>query len=139
MKKGQIAIEFLVIIGVLSLAVIPILFAMHWNSSNSPDRLAISKGAFSVARLSASINSVGNMGEGSKLRAQIELPASDSLLIRNREVVLYVETSYGEVVILQPTDYEVVGTGLEHIKTEGGYTLDIYSDEPGRVKVALVE
>ena len=139
MKKGQVAIEFLVIIGIMSLAVIPILFAMHWNSSNSPDRLAISKGTFSVARIAASINSVGSIGEGAKIRAQVELPACKSLKIKRREVALVVETSYGDVVILHPTDYDADGIELEGVRTEGGYIMDVYSDEPGEVKVELVE
>ncbi|MFH0927090.1 MAG: hypothetical protein V1822_00755 [Candidatus Micrarchaeota archaeon] len=139
MGRGQIAIEFLVILGLLSLAIIPIIFAMQWNAGNSPDRLAISKGTFSAARLAASVNSVGSIGEGARLRVQVELPNVDSVQLRAHEVVLNVQTSYGEVVILQPVDYDVSGIGLEGVKAEGTYVLDVYSDAPGKVSARLVD
>jgi len=139
MKRGQIAIEFLVIIGILSLAIIPILFAMHWNASNSPDRLAISKGTFSAARIAAAVDSVGSIGDGSKLRTQVELPENAGLRVRGKEIVLYVRTTYGDVVILQPTDYTTFSLGTENVKREGTYMFDIYSNEPGVVNIKLVE
>ena len=103
-KSGQIAIEFLVILGVLSLALVPVIFAMQWNANNSPDRLAISKATFSVNRLSCAINSIGSMGEGAKIRTQIEMPNVDLLSADGNEIVAEVETTYGQVVIVQPVD-----------------------------------
>jgi len=139
MRKGQIAIEFLVILGLLSLAIFPILFAMHWNSNNSPDQLAISKGTFSVARISSAVNAVGSIGDGAKLRVQTEMPNIDSLEIGPGVVVANVYTTYGPVAIVQPADYEVRGIGLEHVRIEGTYTFEIYSNEPGIVKIELVK
>lgn len=139
MRKGQIAIEFLVIIGILSLAIIPILFAMHWNASNSPDRLAISKGTFSASRMAAAIDSVGSIGEGAELRTQVEMPNLGALKVQGNEVVLSVRTTYGDVVILQPTDYTIQSIGVEKLRAEGTYMFDIYSDSPGIVTVRLVE
>lgn len=138
MSKGQIAVEYLIIIGILSIAIIPILFAMHWNANSSPDQLAISKGTFSVARISSSVNAVGSIGDGAKLRAQVEMPDISSLEVGPDVIVANVDASYGNVAIVQPTKYEVSGIGLTGIRAGGIYTFDIYSDEPGKVRVELV-
>ncbi len=139
MLKGQIAIELLVILAVLSLALIPVLFAMQWNADNSPDRLAISKATFSVSRLSSAVNSVGSMGEGARLRTQIEMPDTLNLSADGKEIVAEIETTYGEVVILQPVDYIVQGVGLARVSTQGTYTFDIYATDSKKVRIEFAK
>ncbi|MFH1306866.1 MAG: hypothetical protein ABIH83_04410 [Candidatus Micrarchaeota archaeon] len=139
MKKAQVAIEFLIVIGVLSLAIIPILFAMHWNAQNSPDRLAISKGSFSAARIASTVDAVGNLGVGTVLRAQVEMPAVNSVEAGGKELVVNVETTYGNVAIVQATQFEINAIDLGKIGAEGTYTIDAWKGDDGKVNLKLVQ
>jgi len=137
--RGQVSVEFLLIIGMLSVAILPILFAMNFATQDSPDRLAISKATFSAARIASSAQAVGNLGPGSKIRAQVEMPYVRSINVRGNEVALEVQTTYGNVLILQQADFELNGRGLEGIGAPGTYMIDIYSDTQGVVNLELVQ
>jgi hypothetical protein len=113
--------------------------AMEWNAQNSPDRLAISKGTFSAARLASSVNSIGSLERQSKIRANVEMPLLESVQASGREIVLNVYTTYGTVAIVQATDYQVGGIGMEKINAEGTYSIDIYKKDDGTVALELVE
>ncbi|PIT84601.1 hypothetical protein COU37_02465 [Candidatus Micrarchaeota archaeon CG10_big_fil_rev_8_21_14_0_10_45_29] len=137
--RGQVSVEFLLIIGMLSVAILPILFAMNFAAQDSPDRLSISKATFSAARIASSAQAVGNLGPGSKIRAQVEMPHVRSISVNNNEVALDVQTTYGNVIILQQTDFQMHGRGLESISAPGSYIIDIYSDTQGIVNLELVK
>lgn len=139
MKNGQVAVEFLLIIGILSLAIIPVLFAMHWNSQNSPDRLVLTKAAFSASRLASSANSVGSLGPGSKMRVQVELPPVHSVVASGEDISVNAITSYGTAAIVQTCDYSLSSQGFERMGAEGTYTIDVWSDEIGTVNMRLVD
>lgn len=137
--RGQVSVEFLLIIGILSIAIIPILSAMSLASQDSPDRLSISKATFSAARIASSAQAIGNLGPGSKIRAQVEMPPVQSVKIKGNELALDVITTYGNVVILQQTDFKMKALGFEKIGAPGTYIIDIYSDDGGIVNLELVQ
>jgi hypothetical protein len=135
--KGQISVEFLMIIGILSIAMLPVMFAMHWTSQETPDKVAIAKASFSGSRLASSVNSIGNLGTGSAIVAQVELPVVESISLGRREININVLTSFGEVAIVQATDFEIEQTGFDRIGAEGTYLIDMKVDQDGVVQMRL--
>lgn len=135
--KGQISVEFLMIVGLLSIAILPVLFAMHWTSQETPDKVAIAKASFSGSRIASSVNSIGNLGHGSAVVAQVEMPSVESVQVGRREISVNVLTSFGEVAIVQATDFDMDARGFERIQKEGTYLIDMNVDQDGIVQMSL--
>ena len=123
--RGQASSEFLLVLAILAAAILPILLTLAWNSRASPEQLSVGIATFSASRLAAAVNSVGSLGPGSALRTQIVLPRVIYVSARGREIVIDVNTSYGEVALVQPTRFNISSTGFERINREGTYIIDV--------------
>ena len=136
--KGQISVEFLIIIGILSIAMLPVLFAMNYSAQTTPDKIAIAKATFSAARLRSAVNSVGSLGFGSSMVTQIEMPTVEYIQISNKEIAISVMSSYGDVAIIQPVEFNITSTtGFENVRAEGTYLVDIHSNNDGHISMSL--
>lgn len=132
--KGQASSEFLVIIAALTLMMLPVLVIMNLNVQYSQERMALSKATFSAARLAAAADSVGAMGLGAKLYTTVELPATESIDVQGHAIAIRLRTSYGPVVIVQASRFNLNATGIERASSPGTYTFEVTG--PDRVSPA---
>ncbi len=72
--KGQVSTELLVIVGIILLVFIPILVTVYFKSNETNQELKVLQAELAVTRLASSINSVGNLGAGSMLAAEVFVP-----------------------------------------------------------------
>lgn len=139
--KGQGSAEFLVIVGVLTFVMVPILLLIYINANASPEKIALGKATFSAARLASAADSVGAMGLGAQVFTTIDLSDVDSISVAPYEVAITTRTSYGNVTVVSPSKYSLKGMGLSNIKSAGTYTFivsgpDRYGSN-GNVTIAL--
>lgn len=127
--RAQASAEFLMVIALLAVAMLPLLLSLQANAVQTPDQLALSKAVFSASRLAASVESVGSLGLNSSLSTPLELPDVTLVNASGREVVIRVRTSYGPVDIVQATRYNVSSVGLDAIRREGSYVVNIRASE----------
>ena len=125
-RRAQASAEYLLILGVLAAAILPFLLLLIWNANQNPEALAMTLATFSAARLAASVDSVGSLGAGAALRAQIEMPEGVTLNASGREIVAHLNTRNGPVDIVSPTHFDMNSTGFERITKQGTYIIDGY-------------
>ena len=137
--RAQASTEYLLILSVLGAAILPFLLVLAWNATRSPEQLALSLATFSASRLAAAVNSVGSLGPGAALRTQIEMPDNVLLSARGREITVSLNTSVGQMDIVQPTLFPMNSTGLERVGAQGTYIIDVYGPGgPNAPNVTLV-
>lgn len=138
MTRGQISLEFLVIIAVMTLTLTPLLLLVQWNSQQSPDQNMLNKAAWSATRLASSVDAVGSLGPGSQMGVQVEMPDVVNVTAQGREITIRLITSYGPVDAVYPTRFNVTGVGLGSIHKEGSYLIDVSaSTDPANANVTL--
>ncbi len=123
--RGQASSEFLMVLALISAAILPLLLMLAWNSRASPEQLSVGVATFSASRLAAAVNAVGSLGPGAALRTQIVLPRTLYASASGREIVIDLNTSYGEVALVQPTRFNISSVGFERINREGTYIIDV--------------
>ncbi|MDE1798343.1 MAG: hypothetical protein KGH63_02975 [Candidatus Micrarchaeota archaeon] len=138
MRKGQASAEFLIVIAIMGVAILPLILVMAQNAQSTPEKLAMSEAQFSTARLGAAVDSVGSMGPGAQMRTQVQLPGLLSLAAGGREITARVQTSYGPVDIVQATKFNVSGPDLAGLTPEGTYLILVRaSTDPKSENVTL--
>lgn len=123
--RGQASSEFLLVLALIAAAILPLLLMLAWNSRASPEQLSVGIATSSASRLAAAVNAVGSLGPGAALRTQIVLPRVLYVSAQGREIVIDLNTSYGEVALVQPTRFNISSSGFERINREGTYIIDI--------------
>jgi hypothetical protein len=73
------------------------------------------------------------------MRVQIELPEVESVVASDEDIVVNTVTTYGNVAVVQTSDYNLVSSGFERMSSEGTYTIDMWTDEIGTVNLLLVD
>ena len=124
--RAQASTEYLLILSVLGAAILPFLLVLAWNATRSPEQLALSLATFSASRLAAAVNSVGSLGPGAALRTQIEMPDHVALSASGREITVRLNTSIGPMDIVQPVLFPINSSGLERVRSQGSYIIDVY-------------
>ncbi len=125
--RAQASAEFLIVIAIMSMAMLPLLLALQANATQTPDKLALAKATFSAARLSSAVMAVGSLGLNSSMMTAVEFPNVVLVNASGREILVRVATSYGPVDIVQPTRFNVTSPtgGLDAIRHEGSYVIDV--------------
>ncbi len=138
--RAQSSAEFMIAIAIMGIALVPIMTAMQWNSQSSPEKMMLAKASFSADRLRSAVDSVGALGPGARLTAQVEMPQVQNISAQGREISIGLDTSFGPVDITQPTRFNVTTSGFERIRAEGRYVIDVKAgtgpDDPN-VKLVL--
>lgn len=127
MQKAQASAEFLIVIAIMSMAMLPLLLSLQTNATQMPDKVNLAKATFSAARLAASVQAVGSLGLNSSMITAVELPEVLLVNASGREILVRVATSYGPVDIVQPTRFNVTSPNLDTIRHDGSYVIDIRS------------
>lgn len=139
LKKGQVSIELLIVVGVILILIIPsIIFVFNFIRNEGDEDFAISQGYLMVSRIEHSINMVGSTGTGSALKTEIQMPYNfKELLIDEDELVLKMYITPGPLDIVRVTDYKLVSNDLTRIKSSGKYILEISSINETHINISL--
>jgi hypothetical protein len=147
-KKGQLAIEFIIIVGFFLAILIPLLYMINNTFYNQIEKASINKLYESFSKLSVAIETVGNIGPGTALEVKIDIPkikiigikssSTISSIINKKYDQLYLEyeTNDGRTIsLVHASNYELEGVDLDKIKGQGEYNILVRSDEAGKIKV----
>ena len=125
--KSQVSVEYLLIIGFVTLMTIPLLVIYYTYSSDSSDAFA-SNQALQIARsIVDSSESVYYLGKPSQTTLRLNFPDKiQSTTLSNREVVFKIKTQSGVSDIVQVSSVNISG----NLPTkQGTYTLTIKAED----------
>lgn len=140
-RKGQSAMETMVTIGMILVFVIPILLLLLVGSQARFESLSQVQGSSVVRIIADSINEVYVEGPTASKVAVVNFPTNtQSILIRENEVVLTLETTSGPTDISTSFFGDINETEL-YLETPSGkapvglYPLKFYTNEYGKVVI----
>ncbi|MDD5023000.1 MAG: hypothetical protein PHU63_02425 [Candidatus ainarchaeum sp.] len=142
MKKGQISIELMIIIGFILIFFIPLLLISYFQILELNEDLSNIQANVAVSRLVNTINSVGRMGSESSVIMDIYLPANSEITFKGYdkggEILLTLEKTSGLSSIVGFTWFSI-NTDPTFSSLKGGshYRFNITSIED-QVNVTLV-
>ncbi len=121
MNKGQIALEYMLVIGVAIAVLIPLFLIYTQQSTDFICRVDQEHAYIAGQRIADTAETVFYLGYPSKADVRIRLPSSmDAGTLANREISLMVCNTNTEVII--PTSINITGT----LPSKGGtYVLQI--------------
>ncbi|MFA5382907.1 MAG: class III signal peptide-containing protein [Candidatus Micrarchaeia archaeon] len=140
MKKGQVSVELMIIIGIILILIIPsIVFVFNFIRNEGNDDFAVSQADVITSRIKYTINMVGSTGTGSALKTEIEIPYGfEGISTEEDEIILKMWTSPGLTDFAKVTDYQIISNGLDKIKAPGTYILEISALNETYVNVTLM-
>jgi len=140
MVKGQASIEFMVIVGIVMILMIPVIwYAFSIISAESQDSNAINKASTSVSRIVTLADSVGVTGQGSAIYTEIILPENiNNVTVESREFFMTMQTVNGLTDITGISKFTLIGENIERLTLPGTYKLHIESINSTHVEVRVV-
>ncbi len=118
MKKGQISMELVVLLGFVLIFFIPLLLISQGKVRELNQELVTLQAQTAASRIASTVNSIGYMGTGSSMILDIYLPAVAKVSF----------TEHGEIVVFVPSlmgDNEIVGFSAFNLDSliieSGGY------------------
>lgn len=114
MKKAQVSVELMMVVGFVLVLFIPLLLVAYYNVIELNDDLLNIQANVAVERLSNTIDSIGRMGIGSSIIIDVYVPQKSTLEFRTypdagTEIVIRLQRISGES--------ESVGTSWYSIET----------------------
>ena len=73
-SKAQVSVELLIIVGLILLIFVPIIVSVYFKSNESNSSVDSFKVELAVSRLANLVDSIGNLGEGAYINAEIYIP-----------------------------------------------------------------
>ncbi|MCD6549749.1 hypothetical protein J7K41_03520 [Candidatus Micrarchaeota archaeon] len=117
MRKGQVSVEFSVIIGLIIAFLIPGLTLVAYQSNVGRTDYALSEANLAVSRLANEVNIVGATGSGSAVYVDVYVPPTfEGFNVTDREIIMSVRTDAGLNDVFRVTDYQLEGEGLGNVK-----------------------
>jgi len=115
-KKGQVSLEFAVIIGLIITILIPALVFLTYSSYENKLDYASAQSTVVVSRLANEINMIGLSGPGSAMYVDVRIPQYvEYLNITGREVTIRLMTYAGYSDVFRITRYNLVCSGTERV------------------------
>ncbi|OIO21135.1 hypothetical protein COV61_04095 [Candidatus Micrarchaeota archaeon CG11_big_fil_rev_8_21_14_0_20_47_5] len=125
MKKAQISVELLVILG-LSLAImIPLILSAFSQAADSRHSLSISQADSVAQRLAAGADTLSHLGAGAKMVLDVQMPEGISeVKISPHEIAFTIE-AYGKKTEIVKNSRAILSTSSEInlLKTAGNYQI----------------
>jgi hypothetical protein len=110
-KKGQVGIEYMIIVGFVSFAVIAILLLAFFYSGQIKDSIKLNQAENFAEQLIGSAESVFFAGEPSKTTIRLYLPENvESIDINNNYVTVTMQLSTGQNIRSYETKVPLQGT-----------------------------
>lgn len=129
MRKAQVAMEYLIIIGFVTLITIPLVIIFQQHSKTTSEQISSAEIYQISKRISDSAETVYYLGKPSKTTLKVYFPPGiESINISGNEIIFWMHSSAGsdEVVIYSPVNLSgSVSThqGIHYLSIEnmGGY------------------
>lgn len=117
-KKGQIALEAMIIIGFIFLLMIPLLYMLFSRALSIQDEFNSLEATRAMDALASTVSTVGVIGPNGTAVIQVTFPDNmENITIgdagpgtSSREIVAVVSTTLGNIDIVRVVPYEVNGT-----------------------------
>jgi len=111
-KEGQISVEYLVIIGFVTVITIPLIIIYYTFTQQSNDEITSSQISQISKKIVDAAESVYYLGEPSQISLRINMP--DNVILVNlssgKEVVFRIRSGRGEADIVQTTSANISGS-----------------------------
>lgn len=133
MKRGQVSLEYVLILGMLFIILIPF---FYYSMEGSITNVKMYKADDAVNTLAGAADAVYGLGPGTKKIVRIELPGGvESTLVNNHEITLKLRISGGVSDVFATTKPEVTGT---FPSSKGYHTLKVeYLTSQNKVQISV--
>jgi hypothetical protein len=125
MKRGQIAVEYVTIMGFALLLTIPLIVIFYSNTESSQDRVDVAQAERIVRRLAETADHMHNLGEPSFTTVRAYIPEGvSSITIQDQSIIFTIEREgnlQGEVVGVSQADLSgsiSAEPGIHYIRIE---------------------
>lgn len=109
-KRGQVSLEYIIVMGFIFLMIIPLLVLFTTESNNIRDEINIHQAQNVARKISASAESVYYYGYPSKTTIKAYMPQNvQAITIENNEVVIKLSTGNGDLDIVEYTPVNITG------------------------------
>jgi len=130
--KGQVAIEYIILIGILLFITIPI---FYYTLNQSKESTRISQAYDAVNAIANTADSVYALGPGNKRYIWVSMPSGvDSAEVENNEVVISLDVLGSSSDFVGLTNANLTAGSLS--TEEGSYRLEIEMLDTGQVSVS---
>jgi len=130
--KAQASAELLVMVAIMAVFILPLLLITYVNASTSGEKALISQAGRAASQIASTADSVGYLGSGSSMLAEIEMPSGvQGIEIRNSsqisEIVFNVSTSSGasQLVFVSRFPISASQSDLKRLATTGLHRVNI--------------
>ncbi len=123
-KRGQVAIEYISIMGFVMIIVIFLVYTAQYYSREVQDTTSLQQVDKIAKLIIDSAEQVYYLGEPSKLTLNVNMPARvENISLSNNEVTFIIRTQSGKTDISYPSDVNISGgisipEGVKRIKLE---------------------
>ena len=133
-KKSQISVEYMVIIGFVTLITIPLILIYHSFTKDSSDEITSAQAQQIAKKIADAAESVYYLGEPSQTTLKVNMPGNvvSANLSSGYEIVFKIRANSGTSDIVQNSPVNITGS-LPAAK--GFYTITVKA-ESGHVKVS---
>ena len=142
-RKGQVALETFIVIGFVLALMTPLLYILYSRTMEIQQEMLVLEATRSVDLISNTVSSVGAIGPNGTATIDVTFPQNmQSLTIggpSNREVVMVVSTSLGEIHIPRLLYFDVtepVSITQQVPKTPGSHKIIVTYPETGDIIVS---
>ncbi len=124
MRKGQVAMEYVMIVGFATLIAIPLFLIFNFYTLETRDEVILSQADSIATKIVDSAESVYYIGEPSKITLKIYMPVGvENITIQDGYVVLRASTKGLSTDIVKSSDVNITGTlnivpGMKNINIE---------------------
>ncbi len=128
LAKAQIGIEAIAIVAVMMLLLLPLTYILLVRGGQFNEQAAIAKADENAARMTATANSVGRMGPGSKVVLQVDSPEGIMAAGATQygEISFTLKTSYGASDVVSMSDFPLAqGPLFDSLKMPGTHYIVI--------------
>jgi len=129
MRKSQVAMEYVMIVGFATLIAIPLFIIFNFYTTQTREEVVLSQAENIARKIVDSAESIYYMGEPSKTTIRIYMPVGiNSITIQDGYVILRAETGGSETDVVKSSEINITGVvnagpGIKNIRVEarGGY------------------
>ena len=131
MRKAQVSMEYLIIVGFVTAITIPLIFIFNTHSAEVNEQIIANQADSIATKIVESAESVYYLGESSKVTFRVQMPEKiTSVLIGNNEIVFFVNRISGTDQVVKwcpiPINGSIAYTPGIHkivVESKGDYVL----------------
>jgi uncharacterized protein (UPF0333 family) len=143
-QRGQVATEFLIIIGLVLVVFIPLLMFVYFKTNEANAQIGEYQAELAALRLAYLANSVGALGSSTSLVAEVYIPPgvsnfSTRSVQRGGEVVLIMNTPSGPSEVVEVVKYPIANP--QELQSQQGWArftiTSVYNSTGGQATIRI--